>query len=452
MVSRKETGRILKFIIVLSIFFWLPGMLFYAAAVPEDFEVIGLENRENQKILLQLYPLDPILNDGQKTYFLIEKKYINELRDSGLNFTVETARFAPFLIRQTLSGLKTQGGLNGAYHSYQETAQELKKLASTYPSLSRLLIIGKSLEQRNIYALKISRNPGSDEEKPGVVFLGCHHAREWISVEVPLLLGKYLLENYSSDSRVKSLVDSAMIWIIPLVNPDGLEYSILNYRLWRKNRRYNPDGSYGVDLNRNYSYAWGYDDYGSSPTPSSAVFRGAAPFSEPETEAIRNFFSSRRLSAALSYHSYSQMILYPWGYTDQPAEDEPLLAALASEMAGLIYQVNGRLYQTGRASSLLYVTNGDFTDWAYGTFRIPAFTVELPPVDLLEGGFLNSEDDINSIFLENLPAALYLIEWAINNHQNSSISKEGKEKIRLEKKIKNVVKDKMGAIPPGREF
>ena len=202
---------------------------------------------------------------------------------------------------------------------------------------------------------------------------------------------------------------------MPLVNPDGLEYSIRFYRYWRKNRRFNADGSFGVDLNRNYGYSWGYDDRGSSPIPSSDVYRGAEPFSEPETRAVRDFFFERDFRALVSYHSYSQVILYPWGFTTAPTDRDGLLESLAASMSNLMQPVNGRAYGFGRAGDSFYLTNGDTTDWAFGLAGIPAYTIELPPVDQLGGGFFNAEQDIAPIFRENLPAALHLIDWAILN-------------------------------------
>lgn len=414
-------------------------------------EVIALNKGQDLRTLSINFPLDPLLDDGLKVYFLVEKKYLRSIQESGYVFTVETDRFRQAGERPLRLQTGGAGGLNGAYHSYRELAEELKALAASYPALARLYVPGQSLEKRNIYALKISDNPGLSEDEPGIALLGGHHAREWISVEVPLRLGRYLLENYSREERVRNLVNSAEVWIVPLVNPDGLEYSILNYRLWRKNRRLNQDGSYGVDLNRNYAYQWAYDDIGSSPEPSSAVFRGTGPFSEPETESIRNLFQTHRMSAAISYHSFSQLILYPWGYFDQPPEDEALLQGLAAAMAGLISQVNGRVYQTGRAAASLYLTNGDFSDWAYGFFRIPAFTIELPPVDLLQGGFLNSESDIEPIFRENLPAALYLMEWAVSSYASTGARTFPFLRRELEKNSEIMVKDRPGAAFKGKE-
>ncbi|RFT16520.1 MAG: Carboxypeptidase T [Candidatus Saccharicenans subterraneus] len=416
-----------------------------------SLEVIALDSRQDLRTLSQNFPLDPLLADGLKVYFLVERQYLRSIQESGYVFTIETGLFHQRGEKSLRLQAEGAGGLNGAYHSYREMAAELKSLAASYPTLARLYVPGQSLENRNIYALKISDNPGLNEDEPGIALLGGHHAREWISVEVPLLIGRYLLENYSREDRVRALVNSAEVWIVPLVNPDGLEYSILNYRLWRKNRRLNQDGSYGVDLNRNYSYEWAHDDIGSSPEPSSAVFRGTGPFSEPETEAIRKLFQNQRISAAISYHSFSQLILYPWGYLDQPTEDEALLQSLAQEMAGLISQVNGRVYQTGRAAASLYLTNGDFADWAYGLFRIPAFTIELPPVDLVQGGFLNSESDIEPIFRENLPAALYLIEWAIDSYVSTGARAFPLLRRKLEKNHEIMIKDRPGAAFKGKE-
>ena len=229
------------------------------------------------------------------------------------------------------------------------------------------------------------------------------------------MLAKLLTDNYYTNPDIKALVDNSEIWIVPIVNPDGLEYSIYVYRYWRKNRRDNGDGTYGVDLNRNYAFKWGFDNQGSSPDSISQVFRGLSPFSEPETRAIRELVAKHDFKALVSYHNFSQVILYPWGYKAGPSQIDDLLNKLAQTMSERIQAVNGRIYDYGRASSSLYLTNGDTTDWALGVYGIPSFTIELPPLDMLQGGFFTSEGDIQSIFSENLPAATYLIEWAIQN-------------------------------------
>jgi murein tripeptide amidase MpaA len=309
-----------------------------------------------------------------------------------------------------------QGGINGAYHSYLELEADLLALQQKYPNIVKVFDIGDSLEKRNIYALKISDNVGLEEDEAEVLFLGCHHAREWISVEVPYLLGKYLAENYASDPDVRRLVDQSEVWIVPLVNPDGLEYTIHVYRYWRKNRRDNGNGNWGVDLNRNYGYRWGADNIGSSSNAASAVYRGTAPFSEPETQAVRDLFLKKNFQAMISYHSFSQVILYPWGYTRLPTEKDAELEEIAAQMSARIEEVNGRIYPYGASGQSLYLTNGDTTDWTFGISGIPSFTIELPPIDELAGGFFNREEDIAPVFQENLPAMLFLIESTIRGY------------------------------------
>ncbi len=374
-------------------------------ASTEDLAIISIEKDMASRATLSQVGLDLLFEWEGRVYALARPKEIEFLNQAAIPFFFENHRF-PALRQPQLSVLTR---INGNYHSYKELETDLKALQANYPQLARVHIIGKSVEGRNIYALKVSDNVSQDEEEADTLFLGCHHAREWISVEVPYLLGKHLVENYATDTEVRRLVNQSEVWIIPLVNPDGLEYSIYYYRYWRKNRRLNADGSYGVDLNRNYGYLWGFDNEGSSPEPSSAVYRGQAPFSEPETRAIRDFFLSKNFRALVSYHSYSQIILYPWGYTTTPSAKDSVLREMAARMAELMAPVNGRVYSYGQAGASLYLTNGDTTDWAFGVAEIPAFTIELPPIDQLGGGFFNPEADIQAIFRENLPAALYLL-------------------------------------------
>ena len=167
----------------------------------------------------------------------------------------------------------------------------------------------------------------------------------------------------------------------------------------------------------------GYDNAGSSPIPFSGTYRGKSPFSEPETQAIRDLFTQKNFQALITYHSYSQVILYSWGYTKEPSYKNGLLANLAAEMSALIEPVNGRLYEYGQAGDFFYLTNGDTTDWSFGVYGIPSYTIELPPVDQIHGGFFNAEEDINSIFNENLPSALYLIDWTIQQKQDKAKGK-----------------------------
>jgi carboxypeptidase T len=384
------------------------------ATTARSQDIVSVRATEENRIKLARTPLDRLMEWDHKIYLVLAPGDLPRLRSLGVPFAFETARLAP----PPPPGAASQGGLNGAYHSYVELEQDLLSIERAYPAIARLSRLGTTLEGRTIYALKISDHPDRDEDEPEVLFLGCHHAREWISVEVPLLLAHFLTGEYRTNETARKLVDSAEIWIIPLVNPDGLEYSIQTYRWWRKNRRFNVDGSFGVDLNRNYGYMWGVDNEGSSPDPSSDVFRGREPFSEPETRIIRGLCEARDFRVVVSYHSYSQLILYAWGWTTLPAPKAAEYAALAGRMAELIRPVNGRDY-TPEAASLLYLTNGDTVDFASGTLGIPAFTIELPPLDFVHGGFMNAENDIQTVFAENLPAMLFLIDDACQKYQAS---------------------------------
>ncbi len=297
----------------------------------------------------------------------------------------------------------------GLYHTYAELTAALDSLASDNDDFAQKSSIGQSIEGRELWAIKISDNVDVDEDEPNVVLMGAHHAREWISVEVPLMIAEFLIEQYPNDPGIKTLVDGAQIWIVPMVNPDGHQYAVTQDRLWRKNRRNNGNGSFGVDLNRNYSYQWGGP--GSSGDTYSEIYRGPAPFSEPETQACRDFLQSVQPKALISYHNFSQLVLFPWSYTDDAAPDKALLEGLAVGMADLIKSVHGRTYVPEQGSEL-YLSSGDTTDWLYGLFGAPAFTIELRPKSVVPG-FQLPESEIKPTFEENLPAALYLMEWAM---------------------------------------
>ena len=401
----------------------LSSLLPSPAAPSEKKDIVSVAKSPQLEARLQPLSLDCLFEWEGRIYILAGPRDIETLDRKGIPYAIESDKF-PALDRGPAT---IQSGINGDYHSCAELESDLEALARVHPQTARLFTIGLSLEGRKITALKISDNVDLDEPEAEVLFLGCHHAREWISVEVPFLLAKHLLENYASDAAIRAAVDQSEIWIVPLVNPDGLEYSIRHYRYWRKNRRLNADGSFGVDLNRNYGYGWAYDDQGSSPVPASEIYRGTAAFSEPETRAVRDFFAQREFQALVSYHSYSQIILYPWGYTTAPTDKDALHEALAAEMSLLMEAANGRVYGFGPAAASLYLTNGDTTDWAFGTAGIPAFTIELPPIDQLGGGFFNAELDIMPIFRENLPAALYLINWSISNFSASKPTSRKKD-------------------------
>jgi len=295
----------------------------------------------------------------------------------------------------------------GLYHNYAEVTQELAQLQSSFPAIAKVISIGKSTQGRDLWAIKISDNVNAAENEPAILFVGGHHAREWISIDVPFLLAKELLEQYQTNPQVKNYIDNGEIWILPLLNPDGHQHSIVSDRLWRKNRRNNGDGTFGVDLNRNYGFGWGGP--GSSGDTYSDTYRGTSAFSEMETQAIQRFINQHPVRALVSYHNYSQLVLFPWGHTNNAAPDQGLLKELATEMADRIFSVHSKKYIPEQSSDL-YLASGDATDWLYGETRTPSFTIELRP-NSSRPGFILPEGDIQPTFQENWPAALFMIEW-----------------------------------------
>jgi carboxypeptidase T len=296
-----------------------------------------------------------------------------------------------------------------AYHSAETLEQDLRNLAESKPEIAELREIGRSLENRPIWALRIGERRDSEHK---LLFMGCHHARKWVSVEVPYLLAEHLVTN-ANQPPIRQWLQKGEIWVAPMVNPDGHEFSRTQDRLWRKNRRTNVDGSIGVDPNRNYGYMWGTLNINtSSHVPSDQTYVGPRAFSEPETQAVRNLVARELFRGVITYHSFSQLILYPWGYTLEPipdSSDASTMTKLAKRMQQLIRGVHGTTY-TPQQSSQLYLTAGDTTDWTYGEYGIPSFTIELRPDSIQNGGFILPPDQIQPTFEENLPAAMEFIK------------------------------------------
>jgi len=374
-----------------------------------EYSLISIDLK-NSRQLAEICP------NADRVFIHQNRIYLNVSIDEIAVIKKNSITFESFQLPDVSATTAAGGDINGLFHDYKETEAFLNDLHDRFPDLTEIGSAGLSIEGRNLTYIKIT-NPGSaSASKPNIYIIGCHHAREWISVEVPLLFARYLLENYGSDPQIAHAVNGSVIYIMPITNPDGQEYSIHYYRMWRKNRRDNGYyNSYGVDINRNYSISWGYDNSGSSPNPWSEVYRGTAPFSEPETQAIRSLLQTNPPAGLITYHSYSQLILYPWNYENLATPDDAELETIAKNMAGLMLQVNGREYLYGNGADALYTTNGDTVDYVYGTYKVPAYTIELPPIEFISGGFITSENEINSVFNENLPALLYFVNYFVNN-------------------------------------
>ncbi|OGR45810.1 MAG: hypothetical protein A2021_01800 [Elusimicrobia bacterium GWF2_52_66] len=299
---------------------------------------------------------------------------------------------------------------DSAYHNYKETTELLQKLAAANKNIASLFSIGKTVEGRDIWCLRLNTSAKGEvpSSKPGALYIGNHHAREHLSNEVALLYAVYLLE-HKNDADIKTYLSTLDIHIIPMLNPDGVEYDIAagKYRWQRKNMRVNPDNSIGVDLNRNYDSLWCQS--GASHYPAAETYCGPAAFSEPETLAIKNFVEARRnIKTLMSYHSYSGLVLYPWAGKDTPLENEKdrkVFEIMAQKMAAFTGY-------TPEQSSDLYVATGDTTDWAYVNGGIFAFTTEL------EGNsFYPGPEVIDNAVSNNIKAALYMLSVTDNPYK-----------------------------------
>ena len=376
-----------------------------------------------------------------------------------------------------------------AYHSYEELTTELHALAEKYPGIADLQSLGKSAEGRDIWALKITKKPETSpenpaepgnvekddpnwlitndklnnpqqtpqqpevKEKPGIVITGLHHAREHITLEVPLFAAKQILEGYGTDPAMTKRVDETAIWVVPMVNPDGYEYSRTQSFWWRKNRQPITDADLqaqgnisnlpggvgtsekgdvkgiGIDLNRNYmdddpanfkiyrpegdtpGSTW--DDDGASDRISSDTYRGPAGSYAPEVKVLEDLEQNNNIKGAMDFHSYGRMILYPWGYKYGECEKDEEFSKVAQNMAEIIRSADdeGVSYRPMQSSDL-YPATGSSEDFQYVN-GILGITVELGRT------FAPDEKDILPICKRLYGAQLYLIDHIMEKENQS---------------------------------
>ena len=274
------------------------------------------------------------------------------------------------------------------------------RLAELHPELARVEQVGRSVEGRPIRALRITDRQAGPKAKAKIVLNGGQHAREWIAVMSTICIADRLVHRAKSDPKVAAALAEHEFVIVPVVNPDGYAYSWEHDRYWRKNR----SGHAGVDLNRNWDWAWGGP--GSSRDPSSQIYAGPRPFSEPESRALRDLLRAESPVAHVDLHSFSQLILYPWGHTREPAADRDRLAAYGDRMASAIYASDGKSYRV-QSGAELYPASGTLSDWAYGDQGIWSFVFELRPAPG-GGGFVLPPEEIVPTCEESLAAVLEL--------------------------------------------
>jgi hypothetical protein len=363
--------------------------------------------RGTNEVRLSAEALEPLRLSGIPHRVLVED----------LQVVVEAER-----ARLAAGGAGGVGGVGGVgdqdwfsdYKSLVAISTFLDDLVAARPDLASRFSIGLSLEGREIFGIRITsahRGPGRGC-KPALFLNATQHAREWITPMTAIFVAERLIAGYGSDPYITNLVDNVEFLIVPVVNPDGYVHTWTTERFWRKNRRANTGGTFGVDLNRNWGHQWGVylpHGAGGSANPGSDVYWGTGPFSEPETAAIRDFAQSKiNIRSHNDIHSYGQMVLFPWGHTNQLSPDHAAFATIGSVMRSRIMAVHGRTYVPGPIYTVIYPVAGSSVDWFYSDRKAMSFSYEL------RGGSFNPPaSNIRPCAEETLPATLYQAEWIL---------------------------------------
>ncbi|MFD3723199.1 M14 family zinc carboxypeptidase [Streptomyces sp. NPDC058674] len=342
------------------------------------------------------------------------------------------------------AGLARKADGDGVFRPYSGKGglqEEILRTAGENPELTKVVSIGKTVQGKDILALKVSKNAkkAKDGDKPSVLYMSNQHAREWITPEMTRRLMHHTLDNYGKDPRITRLVDSSELWFLLSANPDGYDYTHApdGERLWRKNLRdNNADGKIttgdGVDLNRNFAYKWGYDNEGSSPNQASETYRGPKASSEPETTALDRFEKRIGFEYAVNYHSAAELLLYGVGWqVATPTPDDVAYEALAGTPENPA--VPGYYPQV---SSELYTTNGEADGHGSNVNGIMMFTPEMTtcqtasaidpddrwkPEDCASGfNFPDDEKLIQAEFAKNVAFALSVGESAAHPDRPAS--------------------------------
>ena len=306
--------------------------------------------------------------------------------------------------------------LNGftVWRSYDEDGgirDQMYAAAAANSSIAKLVKLGTTVQGRELLAIKLTQGaPGqADGSRPAVLYSSTQHAREWISTEVNRRLMNWYIDKWkANDPGVKALLQSTELWFVLVANPDGYQYTFDHERLWRKTLQdNNGDGQItvgdGVDPNRNWPNHWGYDNEGSSDITSSETYRGLAPASEPETRALKGLLDKVGFAFQVNWHSAGQWLLYAEGWQiATPTADDPIYYA----MSGNLDKPAIEDFHPGLSSDVLYVTNGETTDYAHATTGALAWTPELSE-GCTNCGFVFPDDEalVQEEFVRNLPFA-----------------------------------------------
>ncbi|MET1058386.1 MAG: M14 family zinc carboxypeptidase [Nocardioides sp.] len=354
-----------------------------------------------------------------KVDLVLDKKQASRLEASGVKLDLTRVKGGQTL--RQFAAAQAAGGYT-VWRSYDEPGgirDQMYAIARANPQIAKLVKVGTTVQGREILAIKLTQGARGirDGKRPAVLYSGTQHAREWIATEVTRrLMTDYVAKWRANDRSVRKLLTTSELWFMPVLNPDGYQYTFDTERLWRKNLRdNNGDGQIsvgdGVDPNRNFPSHWGYDNEGSSPITSSETYRGPSAASEPETKAMVGLFGRIGFHYMVNYHSNGQWLLYNDGWQiGTPTADDPIYYALSGNLDNPAIKD----FHPGLSSDVLYVTNGEIDGYAQEADGTLSWTPELSPG--CDGcGFVFPDDEalVEAEFQRNLPFARSVADSAV---------------------------------------
>lgn len=389
-----------------------------------------------------------LANDGMIVRFDLTdsmKQFLraNEFDITGVNY--KTNEIEALLSPEELSIIQTQKASikfsfpqtlavapDNKYKNPDEIEDFVQAIHARYPDITEVKSIGKSLEGRDIWAIKISDNARQDEKEPVIMVNAMHHAREVMTPEITTDMVEYLTSNYGVKSEVTNWVNNSEIWVVPMFNVDGNNKMWAEDSMWRKNTR----NGHGVDINRNYPTGWNSCS-GSSSTTTAQDYRGAGPGSEPETQAMMNFVASIKPVFSISYHSFSEIVIYPFGCRPKKTPTEEAVESIGAEIAKKLD------YKPGTAWELLYNADGGDIDWMYVEHQVLPYVIEVNST--MQGFHPDFSRWRDKTVLRNRPGWMHLLTKlqgpslqgvvVRNDYQMIKIMKSGETKIAQTYKI-----------------
>ncbi len=372
--------------------------------------------------------------DGQADVeVVLSEDQATELADQGVDLELKQVD------GQSVAELATQQAAAG-YEVFRPYAgagglkEEFEQLAADNPDIVKLVTIGQSVNGQDIIAIKITRraNQTRDGRRPATLYSSAQHAREWITPEMNRRLAHHIVDSYGSDPTITDVVNNTELWIVPVANPDGYDFTFEpGNRLWRKNLRDNDangtiNAADGVDPNRNFETKWGYDNEGSSVDFTSETYRGTAPASEPETQALDGLMARIGFEFMINYHSAAELLLYGTGWqVSTPTPDDAVYEAMAGDDANPAIPT----YDPD-ISAELYTTNGETTEHAHSVYDTLAFTPEMATCETAAESvpddewdpadctsvfiFPDDEELVQAEFEKNIPFAIATAQSALD--------------------------------------